>query len=104
MGGRVERMTLSASRKIFTRGKLPLLLAALLLVLSFGLEFHHHDDGNTHPDCSLCAAVHQTKSASVQHQERGIPVFARASLCLPNEQPAPVSRHLAVPVIRPPPV
>jgi hypothetical protein len=103
MGGRVARMTLSASRKFFTRGKLPLLLAVLLLVLSFGLEFHHHDDGKAHTDCSLCAVGHQTRSASVQHQESGNPVIARAFLCLPNEQSAPISLHLAVPVIRPPP-
>ena len=30
----------------------------LLLLLSFlGEAFHHHDDGDDHPDCSICMAV-----------------------------------------------
>jgi hypothetical protein len=29
-----------------------------LLLLSFlGEAFHHHDDGDEHPDCSICMAV-----------------------------------------------
>ncbi len=83
--------------------KLSLFIALLLTAFSFGLEFHHHDDGDAHPGCSFCAAVHQTQSASVQHQETGIPVIAHSSLVLPSEQPDPVSYRFAVPVIRPPP-
>ena len=29
-------------------------VALLMAALSFGLEFHHHNDGNTHDDCPLC--------------------------------------------------
>jgi hypothetical protein len=83
--------------------KLSLFLALLLMAFSFGLEFHHHEDAAAHPDCSFCAAIHQTQSASVQDQETGKPVIADSSLVLPFEQPDPVSRHFAVPVIRPPP-
>jgi hypothetical protein len=96
-------MTSARIRKFFVRGKLPLLLAAFLVILAFSLEFHHHDDGAVHPDCSVCATVHQAQFASIQHHETGLPIIAHAFLVLPSEQPDPVSRHLAVPVIRPPP-
>jgi hypothetical protein len=90
-------------RKFLACGKLPLLLAALLVVIAFTLAFHHHDDGAVHTDCSFCAAVHQAQSSSIQHHETGLPIIAHAFLVLPSEQPDPDSRHLAVPVIRPPP-
>jgi hypothetical protein len=102
-GEKVPKMTSAKIRKFLARAKLPLLLAALLVVFAFALEFHHHDDGADHPDCSFCGAIHQAQSASIQHQETGLPVIAHALLALPSEQPDPVSRHLAVPVIRPPP-
>jgi len=82
---------------------LSLIIALLLAAFSFGLEFHHHENAATRPDCSFCAAIHQTHSASVQHQETGKPVISHSSLVLPSEQPDPVSRHFDVPVIRPPP-
>jgi hypothetical protein len=104
MGGRVAGMTRSASRKILTRGTLPLLLAAFLVVLAFALGFHHHDDAAVHPDCSFCTAVHQAQSTSLQHQETGTPAIVQALLELPPSPPAPVILHLEVPVIRPPPV
>jgi hypothetical protein len=83
--------------------KLSLCVALLLTAFSFGLEFHHHENAVSRPDCSFCAAIHQTQSASVQHRETGKPVIANSPLVLPSEQPDPVSRHFAVPVIRPPP-
>jgi hypothetical protein len=83
--------------------KLSLFIALLLIAFSFGLKFHHHEDAVSRHDCSFCAAIHQAQSASVQHQETGKPVIAHSSLVLPSEQPDPVSRHFAVPVIRPPP-
>jgi hypothetical protein len=83
--------------------KLSLCIALLLTAFSFGLEFHHHEDAVSHPDCSFCAVIHQTQSASVRHQETGKPVIAYSALVLPSERPDPVSRHFAVPVIRPPP-
>ena len=82
---------------------LSLFIALLLIAFSFGLEFHHHEDALSRPDCSFCAAIHQTQSASVQHQESGKPFIAHSSLVLPSERPDPVSRHFDVPVIRPPP-
>lgn len=94
---------LEVRKHILTRKKLSFFFALLLVAIWFSLEFHHHDDGAIHPDCSFCAAIHQSQSTSVPHQETGSPVVAQASLEFPPEQPEPVSLHLDVPVIRPPP-
>jgi hypothetical protein len=83
--------------------KLSLFIALFLAAFSFALELHHHEDAAARPDCSFCAAIHQAHSASLQHQETGKPVISHSSLVPPSEQPDPVSRHFAVPVIRPPP-
>jgi hypothetical protein len=83
--------------------KLSLFIALLLTAFSLALEFHHHEDAVSRDDCSFCAAIQQTQCASVQHRETGKPIISQASLLLPSERPDPVSRHFAVPVIRPPP-
>jgi len=94
---------LNVGNSMVANRKLSLFIALLLAAFSFGLEFHHHEDAAARSDCSYCAASHQTQSASVQHRETGKPVIAHSSLVLPSEMPDPVSRHFAVPVIRPPP-
>jgi hypothetical protein len=38
--------------------RLSLLFVCLLLLSFLGAAFHHHDDGDEHPDCSICMAVH----------------------------------------------
>jgi hypothetical protein len=94
---------LNVGNSMVANRNLSLFIALLLIAFSFGLEFHHHEDAAAHPDCSICAATHQTQSASVRNQETGKPVIAYSPLVFPSEQPDPVSRHFAVPVIRPPP-
>ena len=97
------RSALNVGNFMVANRKLSLYVALFLTGISFGLEFHHHEDAVSHPDCSFCAVIHQTQSASVQHQESGKPFIAHSSLVLPSERPDPVSRHFAIPVIRPPP-
>jgi hypothetical protein len=91
-------------RKHFFRGKMPLLLAALLLVLSFALEFHHHEDGKPHRDCSLCAAVHQERSAAISAQPAGASVLERTLLAVTSGETASSIHRHSPRVIRPPPV
>lgn len=97
-------MSLMFTRNRYSRGKLTLLLAALLFLLAFALEsHHHHNDGDSHADCSLCAAFHQARSASIQLPGMGSPVLERASLIVSPEAPVPILRYFVIPLIRPPP-
>lgn len=96
-------MNAAKIRKFLACGKLPLLLAALLVVLAFSLEFHHHDDGKPHRDCSLCAAFHHARSADLHAQQTGVPVLERALLSIPSETVASSFHHRFPLVIRPPP-
>jgi hypothetical protein len=96
-------MMRTAGRKHFFRGKMPLLLAALLLVLSFALEFHHHEDGKPHRDCSLCAAVHQERSAGLSSPQPKPPVLGSTALAVPSGRVASPFGHRNPLVIRPPP-
>jgi len=94
---------LNVGNSMVANRQLSLFIALLLTAFSFAFEFHHHENAVSRPDCSFCAAIQQTQSASVQHRETGKPVLAHSPLVHPSEQPDPVSRHFAVPVIRPPP-
>ncbi|HBO70680.1 MAG TPA: hypothetical protein DD658_11435 [Deltaproteobacteria bacterium] len=96
-------MTAAQVRKFLARGKPPLLLAALLLLVAFGLEFHHHDDGKTHSDCSVCVSRLHARSADLSAQPAGIPVFESTLLAVTAEAVTPSFHHRFPPVIRPPP-
>jgi hypothetical protein len=39
--------------------RLSLFLVILLLLSTLVEAFHYHDDGDDHPECSICAATHQ---------------------------------------------
>ena len=81
-----------------------LALVLLLAALSFGLEFHHHKDGNTHDDCPLCIVLHQSQAASLNSNvttPHVLPVISDR-FQLPEEKPSP-SAPFRIPYIRPPP-
>jgi hypothetical protein len=83
-------------------GSLALLL--LLAALSFGLEFHHHKDGNTRDDCALCIVLHQSQAASLTSNvaySHVLPVISDR-FQLPEEKPSS-SAPFRIPYIRPPP-
>ena len=83
-------------------GSLALLL--LLAALSFGLEFHHHKDGNTRDDCALCIVLHQSQAASLNSNvaiAHVLPVISDR-FQLPEEKPSS-SAPFRIPYIRPPP-
>jgi hypothetical protein len=40
------------------RKHLALICLCLLLVSTLVTAFHHHDDGDDHPECSICLAIH----------------------------------------------
>ena len=81
-----------------------LALVLLLAALSFGLEFHHHKDGNTHDDCPLCIVLHQVQAASLYSKVANAPVLPVISdrFQLPEEKPFS-SAPFRIPYIRPPP-
>jgi hypothetical protein len=76
----------------------------LLAALSFGLEFHHHKDGNTRDDCPLCVVLHQAQAASLNSKVANASVLPVISgrIQLPEEKPSP-SAPFRIPYIRPPP-
>ena len=39
--------------------RLSLFFVCLLLLATLAEAFHHHDDGDDHPDCPICVATHQ---------------------------------------------
>ena len=81
-----------------------LALVLLLAALSFGLEFHHHKDGNTHDDCPLCIVLHQAQAASLNSNvamAHVLPVISDR-FQLPEEKPSS-SAPFRIPYIRPPP-
>ncbi len=85
-------------------GGLSLALVLLLAALSFGMEFHHHKDGNPRDDCPLCIVLHQAQAASLNSKVANASVLPVIStrFPLPEEtpsQPAP----FRFPYIRPPP-
>jgi hypothetical protein len=86
------------------RRGLSLALVLLLAALSFGLEIHHHKDGNTHNDCPLCFTLHQSKVASLNSNVAIAPVLAVNSghIQLPEERPSS-SAPFRIPYTRPPP-
>lgn len=80
-------------------------VALLMAALSFGLEFHHHEDGDSHYDCSVCTVLHQAQSASLHSKVAGAPVLtviADRFQLPPEEKPSP-SAPFRIPYIRPPP-
>lgn len=42
--------------------RLSFIFVCLLLLSFLGEAFHHHDDGDEHPDCAVCMAVVHHKS------------------------------------------
>lgn len=51
--------------------RLALLITLLFLLASLVEACHYHDDGASHPQCSICAALHQSADsvqAGVVHQ------------------------------------
>lgn len=50
-------MVATIPNKRLRRG-LSIAIVLLMAALSFGLEFHHHKDGDSHNDCPLCLASH----------------------------------------------
>jgi hypothetical protein len=96
-------MSATTPDKRLRRG-LSLALVLLLAALSFGLEFHHHEDGGSHYDCSLCIVLHQAQAVSLNSTVANASVLPVIStrFPLPEEtpsQPAP----FRIPYIRPPP-
>jgi hypothetical protein len=79
-------------------------VALLMAVLLFGLEFHHHDDGDIHRDCPLCIALHQAQGGTVNSRPAIRPVPIVLSEFTPPPEINPVATaHILVQVIRPPP-
>ena len=81
-----------------------LALVLLLAALSFGLEFHHHKDGNIRDDCALCIVLHQSQAASLTSNvanAHALPVISDR-FPLPEEKPSS-SVPFRIPYIRPPP-
>ena len=75
-----------------------------MVALSFGLEFHHHKDGNTHDDCPLCVALHLAQASSLNSRPAGrpVPLGIAEFTPLPGKELV-ASTLILVPVIRPPP-
>ena len=86
------------------RKGLSLALVLLLAALSFGLEFHHHKDGNTRDDCTFCIVLHQSQAASLTSNVANAPVLPVIPdrFQIPEEKPSP-SVPFRIPFIRPPP-
>ncbi len=81
-----------------------LALALLMAALSFGLEFHHHADGDCHDNCPLCIALHLAQSFSLNSRPAARHVSLVISGCPPLPEKEPVASTLILdPVIRPPP-
>ena len=81
-----------------------LALVLLLAALSFGLEFHHHKDGNIRDDCTVCIVLHQAQAASLTSNvaiAHVLPVISDR-FQLPEEKLSP-SAPFRIPYIRPPP-
>jgi hypothetical protein len=96
-------MSATTPHKRLRRGG-SLALVLLLAVLSFGLEFHHHKDGNTRDDCPLCIVLRQSQAASFNSNvaiAHVLPVISDR-IQLPEEKPSP-SAPFRIPYIRPPP-
>ena len=86
------------------RKKFSLALVLLWTALSFGLEFHHHSDGNIRDDCALCIVLHQSQAASLTFNvanAHALPVISDR-FPPPEEKPSP-SDPFRIPYIRPPP-
>jgi hypothetical protein len=96
-------MSATTPDKRLLRG-LSLALVLLLASLSFGLEFHHHKDGNTRDDCTFCIVLHQAQAASLHSRVANAPVLPVISdrFQLPEEKLSP-SAPFRIPYIRPPP-
>lgn len=66
--------------------RLSLLLTILFLLASLVEAFHYHDDGADHPQCPICAALHQkSESARVSADYQ----VARDYLETPHPRPVP---------------
>jgi len=96
-------MSATTPHKRLSRGG-SLALVLLLAALSFGLEFHHHRDGNTCDDCTFCIALHQAQAASLHSKVATAPVLPVIPdrFQLPEEKLSP-SAPFRIPYIRPPP-
>lgn len=46
------------------RKYLSLVFVFILVFSTLAITFHHHNDGADHPDCSICAAIHNQQSDS----------------------------------------
>ena len=96
-------MSATTPHKRLRRGG-SLALVLLLAALSFGLEFHHHKDGNTRDDCALCIVLHQAQAASLTSNvaiAHVLPVISdRPQL---PEGKLSSSAPFRIPYIRPPP-
>ena len=82
-----------------------LALVLLLAALSFGLEFHHHKDGNTHDKCPLCIVLHQSQAASLNSNLAiaHVPPVISDRFQLPEEKSSP-SAPFRIPYIPPSPI
>jgi hypothetical protein len=45
--------------------RLSFILVCLLLLSFLGEAFHHHYDGDDHPDCSICMAIHHKADTGI---------------------------------------
>jgi hypothetical protein len=79
------------------RNRLPLILICLLLLSTLATAFHHHDDGDDHPECSICVASHQQADTGYTAPVYQIP---RLSV-LPPPPPRPVLQYVAKPFLSP---
>jgi hypothetical protein len=86
------------------RWGLSLALVLLLAALSFGLEFHHHEDGNPRDDCPLCIVLHQAQATALTSRvaNASVPQVISARFQPPEEKPSPFA-PFRIPYIRPPP-
>lgn len=96
-------MSVTAQDKRLRKG-LSLALVLLLAALFFGLEFHHHKDGNSHSDCPVCIVLHQAQAADLHSNAANAPVLPviLGRIQLSEERPSP-SAPFRIPYIRPPP-
>jgi hypothetical protein len=66
------------------RRKLSPVLVILLFVSFFVIAFHHHDDGDDHPDCPICIAAHVAHSTGINTVSLTIS-YAISELILPEK-------------------
>lgn len=71
------------------RKHLSFIIVCFVLLAVVGSAFHHHDDGADHPECTICASLHQQADSTCSFSPQlllrtAVPtVYARPVLPVP---------------------